>query len=97
MAAAQDAQLGVAFLGKDQVKAEAAGTGEQGSAEDKRVTTRFMTKYERARILGTRALQIRCVCVSHLRALRFCRPALHPSMEVPVGRRLVFHTHVRVR
>jgi DNA-directed RNA polymerase I, II, and III subunit RPABC2 len=25
-----------------------------------RITTRYMTKYERARILGTRALQIRC-------------------------------------
>lgn len=24
----------------------------------KRITTRFMTKYERARVLGTRALQI---------------------------------------
>ena len=27
-------------------------------ARDKRVTTRYMTKYERARVLGTRALQI---------------------------------------
>ena len=27
-------------------------------AKDKRVTTRYMTKYERARVLGTRALQI---------------------------------------
>ena len=26
-----------------------------------RITTRYMTKYERARILGTRALQIRCI------------------------------------
>ncbi len=26
-----------------------------------KVTTRYLTKYERARILGTRALQIRCV------------------------------------
>ena len=29
--------------------------------EDKRTTTPYMTKYERARVLGTRALQIRCV------------------------------------
>ena len=29
--------------------------------DDKRTTTPFMTKYERARVLGTRALQIRCV------------------------------------
>ena len=27
--------------------------------KEKRITTRFMTKYERARVLGTRALQIR--------------------------------------
>lgn len=30
---------------------------------DSRMTSRFMTKYERARILGTRALQIRFVVV----------------------------------
>ena len=28
--------------------------------DDERTTTPYMTKYERARILGTRALQIRC-------------------------------------
>lgn len=28
--------------------------------DDQRTTTPYMTKYERARILGTRALQIRC-------------------------------------
>lgn len=28
---------------------------------EKRSTTRYMTKYERARVLGTRALQIRYV------------------------------------
>lgn len=28
-------------------------------AQDKRTTTPYMTKYERARVLGTRALQIR--------------------------------------
>lgn len=34
--------------------------GEQGQKVDKekRITTRYMTKYERARVLGTRALQI---------------------------------------
>ena len=31
-----------------------------------RITTRYMTKYERARILGTRALQIRCAHHWHL-------------------------------
>lgn len=33
--------------------------GEQGAPVDRpRITTRYMTKYERARVLGTRALQI---------------------------------------
>jgi len=37
---------------------------------DKRTTTPYMTKYERARVLGTRALQIasvvtRCVCATY--------------------------------
>lgn len=31
--------------------------------DDQRTTTPYMTKYERARILGTRALQIRCAPV----------------------------------
>lgn len=37
------------------------GTGQSGlrKANEKRITTPYMTKYERARILGTRALQIR--------------------------------------
>ena len=34
---------------------------QQQVEEDKpRMTTRYLTKYERARVLGTRALQIRC-------------------------------------
>merc|ERR1712157_115100 len=37
---------------------EAGGLALQGSENKERVTTRFMTKYERARVLGTRALQI---------------------------------------
>lgn len=35
-------------------------TGER-QANKVRVTTPYLTKYERARVLGTRALQIRCV------------------------------------
>jgi DNA-directed RNA polymerase I, II, and III subunit RPABC2 len=31
--------------------------------DDQRNTTPYMTKYERARLLGTRALQIRCVAL----------------------------------
>lgn len=34
---------------------EATGTG---TAASERITTRYLTKYERARVLGTRALQI---------------------------------------
>ncbi|EYC33192.1 hypothetical protein RB195_005475 [Necator americanus] len=33
-------------------------SAEKGTASTDRVTTPFMTKYERARVLGTRALQI---------------------------------------
>ena len=41
--------------------------GRAVAAED-RITTPYMTKYERARILGTRALQIRYGCsVAHAR------------------------------
>ncbi|CAL2270329.1 unnamed protein product [Prunus armeniaca] len=37
---------------------EAEDKEEQAQAEGPRKTSKFMTKYERARILGTRALQI---------------------------------------
>lgn len=36
-------------------------TGPQRVDDDKRTTTPYMTKYERARVLGTRALQIALV------------------------------------
>ncbi|KDR14011.1 DNA-directed RNA polymerases I, II, and III subunit RPABC2 [Zootermopsis nevadensis] len=36
----------------------AAGDARGGVQKSKRITTRYMTKYERARVLGTRALQI---------------------------------------
>lgn len=39
--------------------ADVGGAGLRSA--DERITTKYMTKYERARILGTRALQIRCV------------------------------------
>ena len=35
------------------------GLREKKISDDKRSTTPYMTKYERARVLGTRALQIR--------------------------------------
>lgn len=45
--------------------AEVAGGGGLRAADD-RITTKYMTKYERARILGTRALQIRWVGIREL-------------------------------
>ena len=43
--------------------AGATGAGLRGERQPnkERVTTPYLTKYERARVLGTRALQIRCV------------------------------------
>lgn len=35
------------------------GGGGAGQQARERITTRYLTKYERARVLGTRALQIR--------------------------------------
>jgi DNA-directed RNA polymerase I, II, and III subunit RPABC2 len=56
------------YVGGDQEMTEgqatAASTQQQGERQPNkvRITTRYLTKYERARVLGTRALQIRQVC-----------------------------------
>jgi DNA-directed RNA polymerase subunit K/omega len=44
------------------VEIDAPGDGRSGEAVDPadRITTPYMTRFERARVLGTRALQIRC-------------------------------------
>lgn len=42
-------------------KNTAVGVKEKKVPKEERCTTPYMTKYERARVLGTRALQIRCV------------------------------------
>ncbi|XP_077285334.1 RNA polymerase II subunit RpII18 isoform X2 [Arctopsyche grandis] len=42
----------------EQVQFLAPGQAGGGVEKSKRITTRYMTKYERARVLGTRALQI---------------------------------------
>ena len=39
------------------------GLKEKKVEDEKRTTTPYMTKYERARVLGTRALQIRYVAL----------------------------------
>lgn len=44
-------------------------TREKKVPNEKRATTPYMTKYERARVLGTRALQIRFVGLVPLRGL----------------------------
>lgn len=44
-------------------KGAVVGIKEKRIPDDKRSTTPYMTKYERARVLGTRALQIRWVHV----------------------------------
>lgn len=42
-----------------------------------RITTRYLTKYERARVLGTRALQIRYVLHSDCAALALITCSFH--------------------
>uniref|UniRef100_A0A6B2EI20 DNA-directed RNA polymerases I, II, and III subunit RPABC2 n=1 Tax=Phlebotomus kandelakii TaxID=1109342 RepID=A0A6B2EI20_9DIPT len=42
----------------DNIEILTPGQAGGGVAKSKRITTRYMTKYERARVLGTRALQI---------------------------------------
>ena len=43
----------------DAAEGEDAEAGEAVERTQQKTTTKYMTKYERARILGTRALQIR--------------------------------------
>jgi len=43
---------------------------------DQRTTTPYMTKYERARVLGTRALQIRFVLPMRVRRMRSRTPVI---------------------
>ena len=59
----------------------AAASGVRGERQPNktRVTTPYLTKYERARVLGTRALQIRCVFLHvlvNVFSLRSFGPAL---------------------
>ncbi|KAI3434843.1 hypothetical protein D9Q98_002897 [Chlorella vulgaris] len=50
--------LGNQQPGQDQVEILEQGPGQQQQVEKPRITTRYLTKYEKARVLGTRALQI---------------------------------------
>lgn len=52
-------------IARDGTKSTMGGQGGEMRKPNKvRVTTPYLTKYERARVLGTRALQIRCVPLS---------------------------------
>jgi DNA-directed RNA polymerase I, II, and III subunit RPABC2 len=53
----------------------------------RRITTRYLTKYEKARVLGTRALQIRlvlCFFVCLNNPFHFLTYAWYNSMNAPV-------------
>ena len=50
-----------AAAAKDKAKNTVESEKSKRVDNDKRTTTPYMTKYERARVLGTRALQIRSV------------------------------------
>jgi len=59
-----DQNMNIVTSGDASGAAQKGATGVKGLKEkkvptDKRTTTPYMTKYERARVLGTRALQIR--------------------------------------
>lgn len=60
----QDEGENVEVLPDEKMEGEGERAGEgRAVAPAERITTRYMTKYEKARILGTRALQLRCACV----------------------------------
>lgn len=63
-----DADMANGEEGSGQAESGAVGAGLQGERQSNklRITTPYLTKYERARILGTRALQIRCVATMNL-------------------------------
>jgi DNA-directed RNA polymerase I, II, and III subunit RPABC2 len=69
--------------GEEQLPQQPAASGLQGERQPNkvRVTTPYLTKYERARILGTRALQIRYVPQPIDDSLS---PTLSDSMNAPV-------------
>ena len=57
----QDMDVDVLLEGQGPEGTSRPEGGTQPAPQDKvRMTTRYLTKYERARVLGTRALQIRC-------------------------------------
>lgn len=59
-------------------------TREKKVPNDQRTTTPYLTKYERARVLGTRALQIRCVPYGELILRWWSLTVVQSSMNAPV-------------
>jgi DNA-directed RNA polymerase I, II, and III subunit RPABC2 len=57
----ESGDAGAAAAAKSQQKNSVTALKSKKVANDQRSTTPYMTKYEKARILGTRALQIRYV------------------------------------
>lgn len=60
--ASQDVDMAATEAQAQEEPPNAAGAGLRGERQPnkERITTPYLTKYERARVLGTRALQIRC-------------------------------------
>ena len=53
----RSAEGGIEVINTSDFNGNASG-GKEGVKKDERITTKFLTKYEKARVLGTRALQI---------------------------------------
>jgi DNA-directed RNA polymerase I, II, and III subunit RPABC2 len=64
----------------DQIRTQMAG---EPQSNKERITTPYLTKYERARVLGTRALQIRFACLLTSLTVPFNTTSL-TSMNAPV-------------
>ena len=79
----------------DADKDDAKQTTHKAVDPSQRVTTRYMTKYEKARILGTRALQLRWGGCAIQHALRSC--ATHRLFELHYARSMNAPPMVDVR
>ena len=71
--ASQDVDMAANEAQTQEEQASTSGAGMRGERQPnkERITTPYLTKYERARVLGTRALQIRCAyrLIVHVAAL----------------------------
>ncbi|KAK3508567.1 hypothetical protein QTP70_032901, partial [Hemibagrus guttatus] len=72
---------------EDQENVQILPAGEGQQANQKRITTPYMTKYERARVLGTRALQI-AMCAPVMVELEGETDPLQIAMKELKGRKI---------